>query len=309
MKYIVIGGAGFIGSHIVEKLVQEKRKVLIIDNLSTGNYENIQPFISNITFVRGNIQDKDLLEEHIEEGDIIFHLAALPSVTRSVNNPLSTNENNIKGTLNVLLAAKEKKADRVIFSSSSSVYGDSETLPKIETMTPNPKSPYALSKLTGEYYMKLFYELYGLKTISLRYFNVFGPRQDPNSEYSAVIPRFIKQISENKTPIIYGDGEQTRDFTYVTNVVSANLLASNSKKGFGETINIACGSRLSLNELVEKINNILGKKATPKYEETRKGDVQHSLAGITKAKDILEYASKIDFEEGLKLTIESMRRH
>jgi nucleoside-diphosphate-sugar epimerase len=302
MRYIVTGGAGFIGSHIADRLALEGKEVIVIDNLSTGKQENIS---ANVKFVKGDILDKELVKNVINQGDIIFHQAALPSVARSVENPFLTNRVNVEGTLNILLAARDKNARRLIFASSSSIYGDSQSLPKVESMSPSPKSPYALSKLTAEYYVNMFYRLYGLEAISLRYFNVFGPRQDPGSEYSAVIPKFIKMMKEGKPPIIYGDGTQTRDFTFVSNVVDANLLASATTAGLGETINIACNERHSLIDLVNSINKLLGISIKPLFQRERQGDVKHSQADINKSKCI-NYSPKIRFLEGLKITMESM---
>jgi nucleoside-diphosphate-sugar epimerase len=300
MGYIITGGAGFIGSHIVEEAIARKEKVTVIDNLSTGNLEKIKPFMKQIRFVKGDILDLQLLKKEINENDIIFHQAALSSVSRSIQNPIATNRANIEGTLNVLIASRDKKARKVIFASSSSVYGDSIKLPKEETMQPSPKSPYALSKLTCEYYCSLFTSLYGLKTVCLRYFNVFGPRQDPDSEYSAVIPKFIRLLKNNKQPMIYGDGKQSRDFTYVKNVVDANFLAS--EKEVTGIFNVACGKRYTLIELVDLLNKILAKNIKPQISNERAGDVKHSLADITKAEKSFGYLPKITFEEGLKLT-------
>lgn len=305
MKYIVTGGAGFIGSHIAQALVKRGKEVVVIDDLSTGREKNIEEFASKIKFVMGSILDKNLLNDIIEEGDVIFHQAALPSVSRSIADPMKTNQVNIEGTLNILTISKENKAKRVIFASSSSVYGDSEKLPKKEKMNNNPKSPYALTKLTGEYYMKLFYTLYGLETVCIRYFNVFGPRQDPDSEYSAVIPKFIKIMKNNEYPVIFGDGEQSRDFSYIENVVYANLLAAKASNAPGEVINVACGEKFTLIDLIKELNKILGKDLRPTYKEERKGDVKHSLADIKKAKKVLKYEPRVNFLEGLKLTVDS----
>ncbi|MBN2367812.1 SDR family oxidoreductase [Candidatus Woesearchaeota archaeon] len=307
MKYVVTGGAGFIGSHIVERLSDQDKEVVIIDNLSTGKKENLKGFIDKVKFIQGDILNSELLKEIISENDIIFHQAALPSVARSVENPILSNRINVEGTLNVLTAARDNKAARVIFASSSSIYGDSETLPKIETMPANPKSPYALSKYAAETYMRLFFQLYCLETVSLRYFNVFGPRQDPDSEYSAVIPKFIKSMASGKTPVIYGDGTQTRDFTFIKNVVNANLLASESDKVVGKTINVAAGKRFSLIDLVDNLNSIIGSSVRAQFEEERKGDVKHSLADISKARTLMGYTPEIEFREGLKKTFESLR--
>jgi nucleoside-diphosphate-sugar epimerase len=304
MKYIVTGGAGFIGSHIVDALVNQGEQVTVIDNLSTGNINNLEESKDKIKFVEGDIIDLDLLQNIFDEGDIIFHQAARPSVKKSVEDPILTNNINIQGTLNVLVAAKDNKCKRVIFASSSSVYGDSKTLPKVESMTPNPKSPYALTKYAGEVYLKQFHDLFGLETLSIRYFNVFGPRQTPDSEYSAVIPKFIKFISEDKTPVIYGDGTQSRDFTFIKNVVHANILAAKANVTKGEVINVACNDRIDLNELAKKLNVILNKNLEPTYDEPRLGDVKHSQADINKAKLLIGYEPIVDFETGLKMTVD-----
>ena len=259
---------------------------------------------TNVEFTEGDISDLKQITDAMKDVDYCLHQAAIPSVPKSVENPELTNKANIDGTLNVLIAAKNNNVKRVVYAASSSAYGNSAKLPKIETMTPNPLSPYAIQKLTGEYYCKVFYEIYGLETISLRYFNVFGERQDPNSEYSAVIPKFITAILNNKNPIIFGDGSQSRDFTYIKNVVDANILAVKAKKTHGEIINIAMEKRITLVELVESINKILGKSIKPVFADERQGDVKHSLAGIKKAKEILGYAPKYSFEYGLKKTID-----
>lgn len=305
MRYIITGGAGFIGSHLAEELVRKKKKVVVIDNLSTGNLNNLVAIRHKIKFIKGDILNFKLLKETIKKDDIIFHQAALPSVARSLQDPLLSNRVNVEGTLNVLISARDNKAKRVVFASSSSVYGDSVKLPKTESMCQNPKSPYALTKLTAETYMRLFYKLYGLETVSLRYFNVFGPRQDPSSQYSAVIPKFVSLIKEGKQPVIYGDGKQSRDFTYVANVVSANILASESKKASGEFMNVACGERFTLVKLIKELEKIIGKKVTIDFSDERKGDVKHSLADIRKAKELLGYEVKVKFSDGLRKTVNS----
>ncbi len=305
MKYIITGGAGFIGSHLAEELVKRRKKVVIIDNLATGNIKNLDSIKTKVEFIHGDILDISLLKKTFGKNDIIFHQAALPSVARSIQDPLLSNRVNVEGTLNVLVAARDNKAKRVIFASSSSVYGDSVKLPKTESMCINPKSPYALTKFTAETYMRLFYKLYGLETVSLRYFNVFGPRQDPTSQYSAVIPRFITMIKEGKSPIIFGDGKQSRDFTYVANVVNANILASESKIAPGEFMNVACGERFTLLRLLKELEKIIGKKANTIFSDERKGDVKHSLADIRKAKELIGYDVKVKFTEGLKITARS----
>lgn len=302
MKVVVTGGCGFIGSNIAEELIK-KHYVVVIDDLSTGRIENIQSLQDkeNFEFVRGNITDLDLLKQIFEDVDCIFHQAAIPSVQRSVENPLDTNEANIKGTLNVLIAARDCGVKKVIYASSSSVYGDTPELPKKENMKPNPQSPYAVSKLTGEYYCEVFSEIYGIKTVCLRYFNVYGPRQNPASEYAAVIPRFINRVLNNKPPIIFGDGNQTRDFTFVKDVVKANILAM--EKNVEGVFNIAYGQQISINELANKIMEIVGVKLNPVYDKPRPGDIRNSLADISLAKQKLGYMPEYSLEKGLEVTI------
>ncbi len=305
MKYLVTGGSGFIGSNLVKKLLEMNEDVRILDNFATGKRENILPYIDNphLTVIEGDLRSFHIVRTAVKGVDYILHQGALPSVPRSVNDPITTNDVNILGTLNILEAAKEFGVKRVICASSSSIYGNSETLPKVETMPVNPMSPYALTKYTQERYCQIYYNLYGLETVALRYFNVFGPNQDPTSQYSAVIPKFIKLMSEDKEPIIYGDGTQSRDFTFVDNVVFANILACNAEKAAGEVINIACGASYTLLELVKMINEILGNNIEPRFASERPGDVKHSLASIGKAKEVLGYEVKVDFKEGLSNTI------
>ena len=302
MKVVVTGGCGFIGSNIAEELIK-KHYVVVIDDLSTGRIENIQSLQDkeNFEFVRGNITDLGLLKQIFEDVDCIFHQAAIPSVQRSVENPLDTNEANIKGTLNVLIAARDCGVKKVVYASSSSVYGDTPELPKKENMRPNPQSPYAVSKLTGEYYCKVFSDIYGIKTICLRYFNVYGPNQDPASEYAAVIPRFINRVLNNQPPIIFGDGNQTRDFTFVKDVVKANILAM--EKNVEGVFNIAYGQQISINELANKIMEIVGVKLNPVYDKPRPGDIRNSLADISLAKQKLGYMPEYSLEKGLEVTI------
>lgn len=302
--YLVTGGAGFIGSNIVEELIKRDECVKVLDNLSTGKRENIEPFMDKIEFIEGDIRNLDIVRKAMAGVDFVLHQAALPSVPRSINDPIATNEVNVNGTLNLLVAAKDAGVKRVIYASSSSIYGSSETLLKREDMPPTPLSPYAASKLAGENYCRIFYQIYGLETVCFRYFNVFGPRQDPDSQYSGVIPKFIAAIKQGKTPTIYGDGTQSRDFTYVANVVEANLLACKADDAVGEVFSIACGERQSLIDLVDNLNRILGKDAKPVFAESRKGDVKHSLADIQKAKRILGYRVIVDFLCGLELTID-----
>jgi UDP-glucose 4-epimerase len=302
MKVIVTGGCGFIGSNLTEELIKE-HYVVVIDDLSTGRIENIQNLQNNenFEFVEGSITDLNLVKQIFEGADCIFHQAAIPSVQRSVENPIATNEANIKGTLNVLIAARDCGVKKVVYASSSSVYGDTPELPKREDMKPNPLSPYAVSKLTGEYYCKVFSDIYGIKTICLRYFNVYGPKQDPTSEYAAVIPRFINRVLNNQPPVIYGDGDQTRDFTFVGDVVKANILAM--EKNVEGVFNIACGRRISINELANKIMEIMSVKLNPVYDKPRPGDVRHSLADISLARQKLGYVPEYNLEKGLEVTI------
>jgi len=267
VNYLVTGGAGFIGSNMVEELLKREQKVRVLDNFCTGKRENILPFLDKIELIEGDIRDYRVVKEAVERVDFILHQAALPSVPRSIKDPITTNEVNVGGTLNILDAAKNTGVKRVVFASSSSVYGNSETLPKSEDMTPEPISPYAVSKLAGEKYCKAFYEIYGLETVILRYFNVFGPRQDLNSQYSAVIPKFIAAMKKGESPTIYGDGLQSRDFTYVANVVEANLLACEADDSNAEIINVACGERFSLLDLVDELNSILRTNIKPRFED------------------------------------------
>lgn len=301
-KVVVTGGLGFIGSHIVEELHQNN-EVTFVDNESTGKMENITQFKDKVSVKLGDINTIDL-NEIFEGCDYVLHQAALPSVPRSIKDPIRSNEANITGTLKVLNAANDAEVKKVVFASSSSVYGDTPKLPKVETMTINPKSPYAITKATGEMYCKVFGEIYELKTTALRYFNVFGPRQDPNSQYAAVIPKFITSIMKGESPTVYGDGTQSRDFTFVKNVVNANILAAESKET--GNFNIACGRRIILNDLISMINELLGKDIDPKYVNTRPGDIKHSLADINAAKSF-GYNPKDEFKKELEETIEFFR--
>lgn len=309
-KVLVTGGAGFIGSHLTEALLRAGHQVRVLDDFSTGKRENLvfdeaYPFLE---VVEGNICNFTTCLKVMEGIEFVFHQAALPSVQRSVEDPMGSNQANVEGTLNILMSARETGVKRVIYAASSSAYGDTLTLPKKEEMAPNPLSPYALQKLVGEQYCRLFYQLYGLETISLRYFNIFGPKQDPNSIYSAVIPRFIDALISGRPPTIYGDGEQSRDFTYIENVIHANLLAMEVERTHGEVINVACGRRVSLNQLVRILQDIIGSHLFPLYEEPRKGDVRHSLADIGRAKEVLNYSPRVGIEEGLRRTVEFFKK-
>jgi len=302
MKAIITGGAGFIGSNLAEVLSRDN-EVIIVDDLSTGNEANISGL--EIELVKGSITDLDLLRKIFKGADYVFHQAAIPSVPRSIKDPVSTNEANVTGTLNVLIAARDCSVKKVIFASSSSAYGDTPELPKREDMNPNPLSPYAVTKLIGEFYCNVFDDVYDLKTAALRYFNVYGPKQDPHSDYAAVIPKFIKRIQEGKPPIIYGDGNQTRDFTSVDDVVSANILAAESDaKG---VYNVATGKRITINELASVIMAIMGRDLDPIHEKPREGDVLHSLGDITKAKKDFGYAPGDKLEANLKETVKWFR--
>jgi UDP-glucose 4-epimerase len=297
---LVTGGAGFIGSHIVDRLVQNGEKVRVLDNFSTGKRANIEHNLGEIDLINGSLTDMGTVRRAVEGVDYVLHQGALPSVPRSVNDPIGSNDANINGTLNLLVAARDACVKRLVFASSSSVYGDSPSLPKHERMPPDPLSPYALTKLAGECYCRLFTDLYGLETVSLRYFNVFGPRQDPESQYAAVIPKFIKCMLKGERPVIYGDGLQSRDFTYVENNVEANILACSAPRAVGEVMNIACGDRFSLLDLVDIINRILGTSIEPVFEPARPGDVKHSQADISKARELIGFEPKVGFVEGLE---------
>jgi len=308
-KYLVTGGAGFIGSHITDELVRQGHDVVVVDNLFDGKKENLRESMDKIDFVQGDIRDNKLMAKLCRNADFILHQAARRSVPASLREPFEYNDVNINGTLNILEAARKNDVKRIVFASSSSVYGDVDRFPEKEVFNPDPLSPYALTKLAGEKYLRIYWKLYGLETVSLRYFNVFGPRQDPNSHYAVVIPLFIKAISENRQPTIFGDGRQSRDFTYVANVVEANLLVCKARKDgvAGEVFNIADGNSISVNEIAQKINAILGKNIKPKYVEKRAGDVFKTQADSTKARKLLGYKGKVGFDEGLKLTLEWFR--
>ncbi|MBM3187136.1 MAG: SDR family oxidoreductase [Chloroflexi bacterium] len=307
MKLLVTGGAGFIGSHLVEALLARGEWVRVLDDFSTGKRGNLAPFLDRVELIEGDIRDYDVVRRAAHGMDLILHQAALASVPRSIRQPLASHEVNVTGTLHVLQAAREEGVGRIVYASSSSVYGDSPVLPKREDMTPDPLSPYAASKLAGEHYCQVFSRVYGLETVPLRYFNVFGPRQDPESQYAAVIPKFIKAMLRGESPVIYGDGEQSRDFTYVANVVEANLLAAAAPTADGAPINCACHTRITLNELVAHLNEILGTHAAPIYTDPRPGDVKHSFADLARARERLGYEPVVGFEEGLRCTVEAMR--
>lgn len=305
MRYLVTGCAGFIGSHIVETLLERGDDVVGLDNLATGHRHNIAPFLDDFDFIEGDIRDLDTCRKACEGADHVIHQAALGSVPRSVEDPIATNENNVDGTLNLLVAARDANAASFVFAASSSAYGDTPTLPKVETMPKRPMSPYAVTKSTCEDYLKVFAELYDMGTVGLRYFNIFGPRQDPNGPYAAVIPKFIQTLQAGDVPTIHGDGEQTRDFTYIENAVSANLLATeNAQKANGRTVNIACGERISINHLYQRIAAELGTDLAAHHGPSRAGDVRDSLADIGLARDVLGYEPTIDVDEGLRRTVD-----
>ena len=302
---LVTGGAGFIGSHIAAAVMAEGGRVRVLDDLSTGHRENIEEIGGDLDFVQGSVADEQLLNKVLDGVEVVFHEAAIPSVPRSVEAPRQTHIASVDGTFSLLVAARDKKVRRVVYAASSSAYGDQPTLPKAEQMLPDPLSPYAVAKLVGEYYCQVFTRVYGLETVSLRYFNVFGPRQDPGSQYSGVVSRFISTLLSNERPVIYGDGEQSRDFTYIDNVVSANLKAASAKDASGKVINVANGERITLNDLLAELTDLTGKQdVTAEYLEPRVGDVRHSLADITLARQFLEYESKVGLREGLQRTID-----
>lgn len=305
---LVTGGAGFIGSHIAAALVESGARVRIIDDLSTGYRRNLEEIGGDIDFVEGSVADQKSLSRALEDVEVVFHQAAIPSVPRSVDRPVETHEASINATFALLLAARDRKVRRLVYAASSSAYGDQPELPKREDMRPAPLSPYAVAKLVGEYYGQVFSHVYGLETVSLRYFNVFGPRQDPSSQYSGVISRFMSALLNGEQAVIYGDGEQSRDFTYVANVVRANLLAAESAKAVGAVINIANGRRVTLNQLFEIMKETTGKlDATVQYLPTRAGDVRDSLADLTLARTLLGYEPQVDLKEGLQRTLDWWR--
>ncbi len=307
-KVLVTGGAGFIGSNLADELIRRGARVTIIDNFSTGFRENLEEIAGDFEFIEGDINDDTLVKKAIDGVEIVFHQAALPSVPRSVEDPVETHRVCVDGTFNLLIHARQAGVRRFVYAASSSAYGDQPTLPKVETMRPEPLSPYAVAKLTGEYYCRAFNNVYGLETMSLRYFNVFGPRQNPASMYSGVISRFIDSLMTGKQPVIYGDGEQSRDFTYIANVVDANIRAAHSEKGVGETINIANGDRITLNHLLDALKKITDMpEATADHQPPRKGDILHSQADNSRAIECLGYTEIVGLEEGLRKTIDWWR--
>jgi len=308
MKILVTGGAGFIGSHIVEELVRRGDNVRVLDNFATGKRENIAPFSGKIEMVEGDLRDFDTVKKAVQGMEYILHEGALPSVPRSIADPVMSNDVNVKGTLHILVAARDEKVKRVVYASSSSVYGEAKAKVKKETMPPNPLSPYATSKLAAETYCRIFYAIYGLETVVLRYFNVFGPRQDPLSQYSAAIPKFITLMMDGKQPTIFGDGKQSRDFTFVHNVVQANLSAMIAPGAAGKICNIACHRTVRLNRMIELLNEFLGTAIAPIHTAPRTGDIKFSLADISNARKYLNYSPMISFEEGLRSTVEYFKK-
>jgi nucleoside-diphosphate-sugar epimerase len=304
MRYLVTGGAGFIGSNTVDELVRRGHSVVVLDDLSSGKEENLAEVRSKITFMKGSISDLEIVQKAMHQADFVMHLAARTSVPRSVKDPIDTNRINVDGTLNVLVAARDNKVKRVVYAGSSSAYGDTPTLPKSESMQPVPISPYGVAKYAGELYAQSFGHCYGLENVSLRYFNVFGQRQDPDSPYSGVVSRFAAAILDDTQPVIYGDGEQTRDFTFVENAVQANLLACEAPSASGKVYNIGTGSSISLNQTLEVLRGISGKKLEARYDLPRDGDIRDSLADIQRAKEELGYEPTVLFAEGLRRTFE-----
>jgi nucleoside-diphosphate-sugar epimerase len=306
MKFLVTGGAGFIGSNLAARLVENRDHVRILDNFSSGRRENIENLLGSVEVLEGDVRDYGMVARAVQGIDYVFHQAALPSVPRSVKNPIESNAVNIDGTLNVLEASRRSRVKKLIYASSSSVYGESEELPKREEMVTRPMSPYAVTKVTCEHYCRVYWELYRFPTVSLRYFNIFGPNQDPASEYAAVIPKFIAALLKGKPPTVYGDGEQSRDFTYIDNCVDANLLAAENDEVVGSHYNVACGGQYTLNELLDILCKIIGVYIEAEYVDPRPGDIRHSFASIDKLATF-GYRPSVGFEEGLRKTVEFFR--
>lgn len=309
MRYLVTGGAGFIGSNTVDELVRRGHGVVVLDDLSAGKEENLTEVRNKITFMKGSITDLETVQKAMQQAEYVIHLAARTSVPRSVKDPLETNRVNVEGTLNVLVAARDNKVKRVVFAASSSAYGETPTLPKVETMQPQPISPYGVSKYVGELYASAFGKCYGLENVCVRYFNIFGPRQDPDSPYSGVLSRFANAFLDGDQPIVFGDGEQTRDFTFVENAVQANLLACEASGASGKVFNVGTGARISLNQTLQLLRKISGRQLEAKYEPPRDGDIRDSQADITRAREVLGYEPTVFFEEGLQKTFEWYREH
>jgi len=308
-KFLVTGGAGFIGSNICRKLVRRGCFVRVLDNLLTGKKSNLAGIIDKVEFIEADMGDAEVARSAVRDVDVVLHEGALPSVPKSVDDPAATHRHCVDATFNLLMAARDAGVKRFVYAASSSAYGDTPTLPKVETMATQPLSPYAVAKLVGEYYCSVFYKVFGLETISLRYFNVFGPYQDPKSQYAAAIPAFVTSILSDKPPTIYGDGEQSRDFTYVDNVVEANLLAAAAEHTAGDVVNIACGEVVTVNEIIAMINASVGKNVKPVYTAPRPGDVKHSLADITLARNLIGFEPTVSFRAGLKMAIEWYREN
>ena len=306
MTYLITGGAGFIGSNIAATLAAMGQKVRVLDNFSSGRRENIDDLADKVEVIEGDVRDYWTIVQAVRGVDYVLHQAALPSVPRSVKNPLTSNAVNVDGTLNMLEAARHAGVKKFVLASSSSVYGESEELPKHEGMRPCPLSPYAVTKLTAEYYLKVYWELYRFPTVALRYFNIFGPKQDPASEYAAVIPRFIAALLTDRQPVVYGDGEQSRDFTYVDNAVQANILAATNDRIVGDVFNVACGGQFTLNQLLDQLRRIIGVDTPAHYTDARQGDIRHSFASINKLKT-LGYEATVGFQQGLEPTVAYFR--
>ena len=308
-KFLVTGGAGFIGSNICKKLISQGCFVRIIDNLLTGKKSNLADIIDRIEFIEADMGDERVARAAMKDIDVVLHQGALPSVPRSIDDPAATHKHCVDATFTLLLAARDAGIKRFVYASSSSAYGDTPTLPKVETMRPEPLSPYAVGKLVGEHYCSVFNNVFGLETISLRYFNVFGPHQDPTSQYAAAIPAFVTAILQDEPPTVFGDGEQSRDFTYVDNVVEANLLTARAEHTAGEVVNIACGQAVTVNETIDVINKLLDKNIKPVYTDPRPGDVKHSLADISLAKKLIGFKPTVSFKQGLQLSIDWYREN
>jgi len=306
-KFLVTGGAGFIGSNICTKLINQGSFVRVVDNLITGKKSNLTNILDRIDFIEADMGDENVARKAMKDIDVVLHQGALSSVPRSVDDPAATHRHCVDATFTLLLAARDAGIKRFVYAASSSAYGDTPTLPKVESMPPGPLSPYAAAKIVGEYYAKVFYEVYGLETVSLRYFNIFGPHQDPASQYAAAIPAFVTAILKDEKPTIFGDGEQSRDFTYIDNVVEANLLAAKAEHTAGEVLNIACGRAVTVNQIIEIINELLGKNIEPLYTDPRPGDVKHSLADITLAEKTIGYKPTVHFKQGLQKAIKWYR--
>jgi nucleoside-diphosphate-sugar epimerase len=306
--YLVTGGGGFIGSNLARALASQGEHVRVLDNFATGREQNLAGLEGKIDLIRGDIRDADTVLRAMNGADYVLHQAALPSVPRSIEKPVEANDVNVNGTLVLLEAARKTAIKRFVFAASSSAYGETPTLPKVETMAPDPLSPYATTKLAGESYLKVYFTCYGLETVSLRYFNVFGPHQDPQSQYAAVIPRFVTAALENRQPTIYGDGLQSRDFCHIENAIQANLLACTAPEAPGKVFNVACGVRTTLLDVLDRLTAIVGHKVTAIHEPSRPGDIKHSLADISRARDVLGYNAPVSFEEGLARTVDWYRK-